>query len=444
MIKGNQNKNITFDALILSVVIFVFITLNNSGTSKSVFTSLREVSAQTADELQARIDDRNEAIANLEKDIKEYQKQLDQLSKEANTLSAHIKSLALTKKQLESKISLTQDKIRAKNDQIQQLGKQIKNKEGNIDYDKRIISQSFATINEIDKDSLVELILSGNSLSQSWNRLEQLSLLQKGVSEKIVSLNQDKTDLETNRVASEKAKAELEVLNKQLSSERAIILTTTAEQNQLLKQTNQSESSYKKMLAAKKAEAEAFEKEIANLETQLNILINPSSIPHTGSGVLSWPLANIFITQYFGNTAFATANPQIYNGKGHTGVDFRATIGTQVKSALAGEVIGLGNTDLYAGCASYGKWVMVKHNNGLSTLYAHLSLHSVKVGDMVETGTLLGYSGNTGYSTGPHLHFGVYATEGVRLQKFTTSRNCKGATIPIADYSAYLNPLSYL
>jgi murein DD-endopeptidase MepM/ murein hydrolase activator NlpD len=113
-------------------------------------------------------------------------------------------------------------------------------------------------------------------------------------------------------------------------------------------------------------------------------------------------------------------------------------------AAMSGKIIGISNTDLVPGCYSYGQWIMIKHPNGLSTLYAHLSVESVAVGDTVATGQIIGYSGNTGYTTGPHLHFGVYASDGVQIKKFDTSINCKGATIPVADFKAYLNPLSYL
>jgi len=94
--------------------------------------------------------------------------------------------------------------------------------------------------------------------------------------------------------------------------------------------------------------------------------------------------------------------------------------------------------------ASYGKWVLVRHTNGLSTLYAHLSVISVSVGDQISGSSVIGYSGNTGYSTGPHLHFTVYATQGVEIMD-RKSRVCGGIyTMPIADLRAYLNPLSYL
>ncbi|HEY4508236.1 MAG TPA: M23 family metallopeptidase, partial [Candidatus Paceibacterota bacterium] len=109
-----------------------------------------------------------------------------------------------------------------------------------------------------------------------------------------------------------------------------------------------------------------------------------------------------------------------------------------------GTVKGAGNTDTVCPGASYGKWVLIEHANGLSTLYAHLSLIKVSEGQEVATGETVGYSGETGYATGPHLHFTVYATQGVRIMN-RKSAVCGGTyRMPIADLKAYLNPLKYL
>jgi murein DD-endopeptidase MepM/ murein hydrolase activator NlpD len=86
---------------------------------------------------------------------------------------------------------------------------------------------------------------------------------------------------------------------------------------------------------------------------------------------------------------------------------------------------------------------MIKHENGLSTIYGHLSVISVSQGQSLSTGDLVGYSGNTGYTTGPHLHISVYATEGVRIEQYVNSRGCKQAVIPLADTKAYLDPMLY-
>ena len=84
----------------------------------------------------------------------------------------------------------------------------------------------------------------------------------------------------------------------------------------------------------------------------------------------------------------------------HNGVDFRATIGTPVKSAGNGVVEGVGDTDAVCAGASYGKWVFIRYDNGLASTYGHFSVISVKEGQRVKTGDVVGYSGNTGYSTG--------------------------------------------
>ncbi|MBU6426858.1 peptidoglycan DD-metalloendopeptidase family protein [Patescibacteria group bacterium] len=418
--------------------IFVYIILPIS------FLSSRFAYAQTTNDLQSKINQRNTDIQALEKEIAGYQRQIDDLSGQADTLAAAVKSLDLTQKKLQADISVTENKIAAKTYEIEQLSSQISDKEGAISDDRRIIANSLALINQKSDSSVVEIILGSDSVASAWNSLDQLGTVQSSLVNRINDLLAAKTDLETNKVASEKAKADLVDLNSQLKDQRQVVLGTQSEKNQLLKETKQSETQYKNIVAEKQAMRDAYEREVLQYESQLKYTVDTSKLPSTGTAILSWPLDNIFITQYFGNTPFATANSQIYGGMGHNGVDFRASIGTPVMASLSGVVIGVENTDIVPGCYSFGKWIMIDHKNGLSTLYAHLSVQSVKKGDVVTTGQIIGYSGNTGYTTGPHLHFGVYATQGVRITTFDTSIHCHGAIIPLASFNAYLNPLSYL
>ena len=87
---------------------------------------------------------------------------------------------------------------------------------------------------------------------------------------------------------------------------------------------------------------------------------------------------------------------------GHNGMDFAAPKGTRVNSVMEGEVVYLENQDSPYG---YGNYVIVKHSNGTSTLYAHLDSIDVEVGQTLEAGQKLGEVGDTGLSTNPHLHF---------------------------------------
>ncbi len=89
---------------------------------------------------------------------------------------------------------------------------------------------------------------------------------------------------------------------------------------------------------------------------------------------------------------------------GYNGVDFGAPIGTPVLAAAAGKVI-VAKTAGYGG--GYGHYIVIEHDNGTQTLYGHLSTLSVSVDDEVTKGQNIALSGNTGKSTGPHLHFEV-------------------------------------
>jgi murein DD-endopeptidase MepM/ murein hydrolase activator NlpD len=90
----------------------------------------------------------------------------------------------------------------------------------------------------------------------------------------------------------------------------------------------------------------------------------------------------------------------------HTGVDFRGAIGDTIKSTAAGIV------ELAEWRGSYGRTVIIRHKNDLRTLYGHLSSIDVKVGQEVRAGEFIGRLGNTGRSTGPHLHYEIISSTG--------------------------------
>lgn len=89
--------------------------------------------------------------------------------------------------------------------------------------------------------------------------------------------------------------------------------------------------------------------------------------------------------------------------KMHHGIDLRASVGTEIYATADGFVEFSGNSE-----TGYGYLVILSHNYGFKTRYGHLYAQNVvKAGQWVKKGDLIGYSGNTGYSTGPHLHYEV-------------------------------------
>jgi len=142
------------------------------------------------------------------------------------------------------------------------------------------------------------------------------------------------------------------------------------------------------------AEIDALEEQSAVLAERIRQAQQQSSsvpvVVPSGSGVLGWPVSGP-VTSGFG----------LRWGRMHEGIDIAVAEGTPVRAAGAGTVI-------FAGwMGGYGNLVVVDHGNGLSTAYAHNSSLGVGVGQSVTAGQVVSYSGNTGNSTGPHVHFEV-------------------------------------
>ncbi len=401
-------------------------------------------------DVQIKINQRTQDIKKLETEIADYLKQIGDLSTQATSLSSTIKSLQLSQKKLEADIKITENRIAEKNLQIKQLGSQISDKEETIGDSRRIIARSFATLNELGDKSIPELLLAKDSLSQAWNSLEDITTIQQGLMDHITNLETSKARLEVNKKETEKAKTELLSLGRQLNDQKKVILENTRENNALLSETKNNQANYTQLLTVRQQQKDAFEREISDLEAALKYSVNPDSIPNAAKGVLGYPLDVVRITQYFGNTTFATKNPQIYNGQGHNGVDFAASVGTPIKSAADGVVVGFGNTDTACPGASYGKWILVRHANGLTTVYGHLSYVSASTGQAVKRGETIAYSGYSGNVVprgprGAHLHFTVFASDGVTVGTYNF-KSCTGAKVKmplLTKKDSYLNPLSY-
>jgi hypothetical protein len=119
---------------------------------------------------------------------------------------------------------------------------------------------------------------------------------------------------------------------------------------------------------------------------------------------MRWPLASVVPTQEFGANAVDYSQ---FGLAGHHGIDAAASIGTPVYAAESGVVEKSANgvTDKYTGRFASGETITI--NGSYETWYMHLSQRLVSAGQRVSEGQLIGYSGNTGFTTGPHLHFGT-------------------------------------
>lgn len=436
-------RKFTILVLFLAVITATFFTLyKNPNTAVA--------NEEKVKELEGKIDDLKDQRDELQKEIDRLQQTVANTSAEASTIDGKLRELRATQNKIQKDINLTQNQIKKGQLTLEKLDIEISDKQALANRKMDALSESIREINILESESFIENILGYKNLSEFWDQLSSLGSFRDQIEDDLDLLREIHAELRIKHEEESEEIKELETSQKLLSGQQEVIKDNANEQNRLLTVKQNELKTQQQLLNEKIEQRKKFEAAMLEFEAQIKTLIDPTAFPAPKRGVLNWPLDKIIITQNFGGTQFAKNNPGVYGRPYHNGVDFGVPTGTQVKSVLAGTVQATGNTDAYPGCVSWGKWVLVKHNNGLTSLYAHLSSILVSPGESVETGGLLGLSGNTGYSTGPHLHLTLYASQGVQVVKFnefkagSTGCSATGATTPVASLDAYIDPMTYL
>jgi murein DD-endopeptidase MepM/ murein hydrolase activator NlpD len=403
-------------------------------------------SQQGVDVIQDEISEASEKIKELEEKIKEDEEKLAELAGEKQSLNSALINLNYSSNKVRKEIIETEGEIGKVEEEIKTLSEQIEDKASDIEINKESIAKSIKEIDRSENQSMLEVFLLNQTIGDFFDKIFDIRQTTNTLNIKTEELLILKEDLEKQNKEREESKENLGELATQLADQKKVIDINAAAKQRLLNETKNEESAYQVLLAEKLKEKEAFEKQLFELESRLRVFLEDGSFPDRTPGLFSWPSGVRWVTQYFGKTTFTDV---IYNGSGHNGVDFGTPVGTPIKSVMDGVITDTGDTETACPGIQYGRWVLVDHQNGLSSLYAHLSVISADAGDVVKRGSIIGYSGNTGYSTGPHLHLSTFATQGVQVKTvphpFAGSR-CYGVPvkIPIAAHNAYLDPFAYL
>ena len=400
------------------------------------------------EKLQKDIEERGDRLAEIEKEIAKYESELQEVGAEKQTLQKAINQLSLERKKVTAEISKTETMISSTDLEINKLILEINRLDREISNSKSAISEIIREQYKADDESMVELLLKYKQLSEFWGVYEANETVRNKMHAHVNELSSLVKLLDEKRQSNTEKRDNLISLHDQYNDQNTVLANNQSERSKLLEITKNEEKNYQTLLAEQEQAKDQIIKEMREFEAKLQFFLDPNSVPTAGTAVFRWPLDNVIVTQRFGGSEFAKRNPGIYGGRAyHPGVDMGTARGTPIKAPLAGTVRATGNTDAVPGCYSWGKWTLIDHANGLSTLYAHQDVISVSAGQKVNTSDIIGYTGNTGYSTGPHLHFTVYAKDGVTVRKFNeikTVTSCGPASTPVAASDAYLDPEDYL
>ena len=322
-------------------------------------------------QLDALADDKSEALKR--KDL--LDQQITNLSSQIRNVEAQISTYETLITQTEAELAEAQEKEEAQYELFCSRVRDME-KRGTVSYWSVLFRATSFT------DLLGRLDIINEIMDADQAVIDELKALQEEIETK-------KTELETSKKESEAAKADLVTKKNDLDVQRT-------KANQLVQEIESNESEYQSTLDAIEAEEESIQKKIVQLSQQLAAQNGSSSSAALGGYI--WPVSSRRITSPFGNrnTGIAGASTN------HKGVDIGGVYYTsQVHAAKAGTVI----MSTYS--SSYGNYVVVSHGSGNTTLYAHMSSRSVSVGDYVNQGDVLGITGSTGISSGPHLHFEI-------------------------------------
>lgn len=402
--------------------------------------------AQSINEVQNAIEDVNERIQQLETEIAQYRGEAAKVSAEKQTLKNKLEQIELERKKLLSSVDLTEEQISQTQLTLKDIRDGMDLTQEAIDTHQNAIARGFRRLNELDDFSIIEMALSDYRLSEIFQEREEIRSLQANLSDRIYDLRFLRADLNTRKKEHLSEQEELEYLRQEILDRKTLVDQSKSEQSALLRETQYEESRFQNLIAEREALRKAFEQELYAYESKLTFLLDPTLLPARGSGVLSFPLDSIVVTQLFG----AKTGPHRTYANGHSGVDFRGN-GDPVYAMADGVVQGAGDTDQACAGASFGKWILLDFDNNLAATYGHLSIISVTKGQKVKRGQLIGYSGNTGRSTAPHLHVSLYAGIDANGKspvevKGKESLACAGKILvqPRAPVDAYLDLIDYL
>jgi peptidoglycan DL-endopeptidase CwlO len=382
--------------------------------------------------LESQIKDRADKLSQLNQEIAATQSTLQVVQQQKSSLQNEVKSLDTSIKQLGLNIqadAVTNQKLGF---EIQSLKGNIEAISASIDQKRTAVASLFRQMEKSDGENVFTLLLGNKTLAESLLDAQSVENLRVQLDADVVKLNQLSDDYHAKVDTVSQKKTEVALHQENLKNRAVIVADQKNQRQAVLAETKNQESIYQDKIAKLKQEQNALQDEITQIENQLGQNFNNNVLPTKRSGVLAWPLATVRITQHFGTRS------SLYRGKPHNGLDLAAPLGTPVFAAADGVVMAVDDNDQSAFRKyQYGRYVLIRHPNNLATLYGHLSRQVVSPGQAVKRGDLIGYSGSTGYATGPHLHLGLYWAPSIELKSLPPA----AGLVPVG---VVLNPEDYL
>lgn len=389
------------------LAVLTLLTLAAAGSVRPAYA------AKTAAELEE--EQRKAAqIAALEQKKKEQQEKLKELEKQIAEAKAKKEDVMVTKNLLDQRNQLLLEQIDDTQNQIDDAAAQIARYELLEQEQYELFCQQVRSEEERGSLSYLSVLFKATSMADLLNRMEFVNEVAEYNKTLIAAMKETRENIKAE-------KTEMEAKEAQLGEQQDELQGKLDETTKLMNEYAADQRELERLYAAEEAAGKAIVAEINRLMAESDVVPSAEGFiwPVTTSKMISSPQGN----RVSPGNGIGSSN--------HKGVDIcNVSYSSKIYATKSGKVLiaSMPYSDKDGGKSGYGNYVVIDHGGGMSTLYAHMSIVKVSVGQYVSQGDVIGVTGNTGASTGPHLHYEVHST---------TMVNGRAVTV-------YENPLNYL
>ena len=362
--------------------------------------------AASSKEIQKQID-------GLKSKKAELQKEIDAIQREYDANFSEMEALVAEKNTIDQEMTLISSKIEATNEEIIAYSQLIADTQEELEKaqeDLRLLSEAHRErvriMEEEGKLTYWEVIFDASSFTDLLDRLNMIEEINAADRRRIEQMRIAADIVTATQMNLANEKDALEAVRVELAAEEEILAEKSLQYYDLLYELEQKADAFEVLIAESEILQEELMAEIAAKEKDLKqakydeylarLALQGDNPPSNATWVT--PVSNYRLTSAFG----MRKHPVLKVTRMHNGVDMACAAGTPIYATRAGTV----TTASYQASGA-GNYVSINHLDGFASIYMHMTHYVVSKGQTVSQGQLIGYVGNTGISTGDHLHFGI-------------------------------------
>lgn len=358
-----------------------------------VFSMNISVYPKSVSELNKEKQDIKNKMNSSKKDLQETKEEKSAILKEVQKLDENLNKIEKELENLQKQLEDTKQSLAKSEEEL---------KEATIKKEKQYesLKERIRVMYEYGNSGYLEILLDAKGFTDFFKRIEYINYIMD-YDNKLFERYKETEDFIALKVEQIKVEKEnLEILTKQTQDKKQEVEKSIATKQQMVANLNKEQAKIEQQIK----DLEKEDKEITRLINQANVkptgASNNKVYPGTG-GKLAHPVP-AYAGRPYNDVYGYRKNPISGKKELHSGLDMKATYGTDIVAAEAGTVIYSGYNR-----GGYGNMVIIDHGGGMTTLYAHNSKLTVSKGQQVKRGQVIAKAGSTGYSTGVHAHFEV-------------------------------------